>query len=125
MLCFGDKWHKSLTAKEQAREEGLLVQEAECCIDANLFLDEDLQWDVGGPHHPFILQRMFVHATKSGWKEAERLIHHDCQQGLPKLDPEVDVSTVQLVGYQMSSKEIGDLYHQVYMLKRLPGPPLC
>ena len=68
---------------------------------------------------------MFVHAAKSGKKEAERLIHHSHQQGLPKLNPEADISTIQLVGYQMSSKEIGDLYSQVYVLKRLPGPPPC
>ena len=62
------------------------------------------------------LQQMFIHAAESGWKEAERLIQCSCQQGLPKLDSEVDVSAVQLAGYQMSSEEIGDLYHQVYVL---------
>ena len=29
------------------------------------------------------------------------------------------------VGYQMSSEEIGDLYQQIYALKRLPRPPPC
>ena len=88
-------------------------------------MDEYPRWDVGGPHCLFILQWMFVHATKSRQKEAERLICHSHWQGLPKLDSGPDVSAIQLVGYQMSSKEIGDLYHQVYALKRLPRPLLC
>ena len=45
--------------------------------------------------------------------------------GLPRLDPKVDVPAVQFVGYQTSQEQIGDLFHQVYMLKRLPGSPLC
>ena len=68
---------------------------------------------------------MFIHAAESWQKEVERLIHHSHWQGLPRLDSRVDESTIQLVGYQISREEIGDLYHQVYMLKRLPGPPLC
>ena len=90
-----------------------------------LFLKEYPQWDVRGPHHPFILQRMFVHAAESGQKEAERLICHSHWHGLPGLDPEADLSAVQLVGYPTSREEIGDLFHQVYMLKRLPKPPPC
>ena len=107
------------------KEGGLSIQEAECCLDTELFLNEYPGWDIRGLHCPFILQWMFVHAAESGQKEAERLIHHSCQKDLPRLDSEVDVSAVQLVGYWMSSEEIGDLYHQVYMLKRLPRPPLC
>ena len=40
----------------------------------------------------------------------------------PRLNPEVDVPAVQLVGYWTSQKEIWDLYHEVYLLKRLSGP---
>ena len=120
-----DKWHKSLAAKEWAKEGGLSIQEAECHLDAELFLNEYPQWDVRGLHCPFILQRMFVHATESGWKEAERLIWCSCWHGLHRLDPEADASTIQVVGYWTSREEIGDLYHQVYMLKRLSRPPLC
>ena len=114
-----------ITTKEWAKEGGLSVWEAEHCLDAKLFLDEYPRWDTGGLHHPFILQWMFIHATKFGQKEAERIIHHSYWQGLLKLDPVADISAVQLVGYQMSSKEIRDLYHQVYVLKRFPGPPPC
>ena len=31
----------------------------------------------------------------------------------------------QLVGYQTTREEIWDPYHQVYKLRRLPGPPTC
>ena len=89
------------------KEGGLSIREAEYHLDAELFLDEYPQWEVGGLHQPIILQRMFIHATESGKKEVERLIHHGHQQGIQKLDSGMDVSTVQLVGYQMSNKEIG------------------
>ena len=124
-LQYRDKWHKSLATKEQAKEGGLSIWEVEHHLDAGLFLNEYPWWDVRGLHHPFILQRMFVHAAESGQKEAEMLIHHSCQHGLPRLDPEADASAIQLVGYRTSREEIGDFFHQVYMLKRLPGPPLC
>ena len=40
-------------------------------------------------------------------------------------DPEADVPTIKPVGYQTSHKEIRDLYHSVYLLRRLPGPLPC
>ena len=46
-----------------------------------------------------------------------------CQQGLPKLDPEVDISVVQLVRSQTSRKEIESLYYKVYKLWKLLGSP--
>ena len=62
---------------------------------------------------------------KQGWKEAERFIYWGCQQSLPRLDPEADNPTIKLVGYQTSHKEIRDLYHNVYLLRRSPGPLPC
>ena len=53
------------------------------------------------------------------------MIHQGCWHGLPCLDPQVDVSTVQSVGSQTSKEEIQDLYHQVYKLRRLPRSLLC
>ena len=94
-------------------------------MDMEMFLDEYPLWEVGGLHHPIILQGMFVYAAKSGQKEAERLIHWSHWHGLPRLDPEADVLPVQLVGHQTSKEEIQDLFHKVYMLKRLPGLPPC
>ena len=39
------------------------------------------------------------------------------------MDPEADIPTVQLVGPQISRKEIKSLYYKVYILQRLPGSP--
>ena len=59
-------WHKSLATKEWVKEGGLSIQEAEHHLDAELCLDEYPRWDTGGLHCLFILQQMFIHATKSG-----------------------------------------------------------
>ena len=53
------------------------------------------------------------------------MICQGCQHGLLHLDPKADVSAVQLVGYQSTTEEIKDLYHQVYKLTRLLGPLPC
>ena len=45
------------------------------------------------------------------------------QHGLPRLDPKVDISAVQLVGPQTSKEEFRALYYEVYKLRRLPGSP--
>ena len=87
-----------------------------------LFLDEYPEWEIGGPCHPIILQSMFVHAAELGQREAERLICHSHQHGLPGLDLQVDVPAIWHVGYQTSQGEIRDLCHEVYMLRRLPSP---
>ena len=83
------------------------------------------QRDVGGLHCLFILQWMFIHATETRQKEADRLIHHSHWQSLPKLDSGLDISAIQLVGYWTASEEIRDLYCQVYALKCLSRPPAC
>ena len=103
----------------------MLIQEAAHCLDTELFLDEYPQWEVGGLHHPIILQRIFVHAAKAEQKEAERLICWGYWHSLPGLNPEVVAPTIQLVGYKTSWKEIQDLYHEVYLLKRLPSLLPC
>ena len=66
---------------------------------------------------------MFLHTTEEGQKEAERFICQSHQHGLPSLNLEADVPIIQLVGYQTSQKEIRDLYHEVYLLRRLPALP--
>ena len=53
---------------------GVSIREAECWLDAKLFLDEYLWWDIEGPNHPIILHSLFLHAAAKGWKEAERFI---------------------------------------------------
>ena len=38
---------------------------------------------------------------------------------------EADQSTMELVGYCTSQKEIRDIYQSVYLLQRAPGLPSC
>ena len=68
---------------------------------------------------------MFLHATEEGWNEAKRFICQGCWQSLPRPDPEADIPIIKLIGYQTSLKEIRDLYHNVYLLRRSPHPLPC
>ena len=68
------KLHKSQSAREQAREAGLSIREAEWQINAKLCLDEYPRWGIEGPHQSITLHNMFLHAARQGWKEAERFI---------------------------------------------------
>ena len=116
---------QALATKEWAKEGGLCLREAQCHLDAELFLDAYPQQDVGGSYCLIILQRMFVHATEVGQKEGERFICWGCWHGFPRPNPESNVPAIQLVEYQTSWKEIWDLYHEVYLLKKLPSPLPC
>ena len=124
-LHYGGRKRKSQTAREWAREIGLLVREAEQRIDAELFLDEYPRWELGTPHGSIILHEMFLHTAEQGWKEVERLIHQGCQGSALEPDLGVGWSAMELVGYQTSHKEIWDIYHSVYLLRRSPGLPPC
>ena len=104
---------------------GVSVREAERWLNAQLFLNEYPQWDIEGPHCPLILHSMFLHAAGEGQKEVERFIHQGHQQSLPRPDPEESLSAIWLVGYWTSWKEIQDLYHEVYLLRRSPGLLPC
>ena len=124
-LHYGGRLRKSQTTREQAREAGLSIQEAKCQIDTELFLNKYPQWELGTPHWSVILHKMFLHATKWGQKEAERLVCWGCQGSMWRPNLEVDQSTLELVGYWTSQKEIWDIYHSVYLLRRSPGLPPC
>ena len=51
------------------------------------------------------------------------MICWDCQQSLPKLNPDLtDIPTVQLAGYRTSHEEIRNLFHKANLLRRPPGP---
>ena len=104
-LQYSNKWHKSLTTKGLAQSEGLSVREAECHLDAYLFLDEYTQWKAGGPHHTFILQRMFLHAAELGQKKWNGLFTETAGKE-PWADARVDVPAIQLMGYKTSWGEI-------------------
>ena len=68
---------------------------------------------------------MFLHATGWGWKEAECMCHCGCQSSIPEPNPKADQSAMELVGYQMSRKEIRDVCHSIYLLRRPLGSPSC
>ena len=75
-----------------------------------LFLKGQTKWEEDSPHHLAMLYDMFRYAADEGQKEAECIVHQGHQQGLPKLNPEVDVSAIELVGPQMTKEEIESLY---------------
>ena len=93
-------------------------------MDVELFLEGHAGLEVESPHHPFILHEMFQHAAEQGWKEVECMICCGQWHSLPKLDPKVDISAVQLVGPETHQEEFRALYYKVYKMRRLPGSPL-
>ena len=82
-------------------------------MDVELFMKGQARWEVDSPHHLVMLHKMFQHASEQGQKEAECMICWGCQQVLPKLDPEADIPTIQLVGPETSRREIKSLYYEV------------
>ena len=113
---------RSQVAQERAEEVGISFRESEQMVDLELFLDEYPQWDLGTPHWLVVLHKMFLHAAGWGQKEVEHIF---CWGSEPKPDPGVDQSAMELVGYQTSRKEMRDIYHSMYLLRRSPGCPSC
>ena len=113
MLTYRDRMEKT--------QEG----ESKQVVEMELFLDEYPRWNIGSPHWSVILHKMFLHVTSQGRKEAE----HMCCQGHPgsvrEPSSEADQSTLHLVGYHTSQREMRDVYHSVYLLNRAPGFPCC
>ena len=92
-------------------------------MDIELFLEGQAKWEADSPYHLMMLYEMFHHAMDQGWKEVEQTVCQGHRQELPKLDPEEDLSAIQLVGPHTSKKEIQSLYLKVYKQQRLPGSP--
>ena len=90
-------------------------------MDVELFLKGQTKWEEDSCHQLVMLYEMFKHAAAKGWKEAEQRVCQGSWQGLPKLDPEADVSAFQLIGPQMMKEEILSLCLEVYKQQRLPG----
>ena len=91
-----------------------------------MFLDEYLQWEVEGLHHPLNLQEMFLQAAYSGRREVEQMAF----QG--HLDMAFHIWTCRQMSQpsnQLDPKPVDkrscDLYYQVYKVRRLPGSLLC
>ena len=123
MQKYGSKRDKALATKGWTAREGLSVWEAEQVMNVKLFLEGQTKWEADCPHCLMMLCEMFQHAVDQGWKEAECTVCWGCQHKLPKLDPEVDISAIQLVGPETSKEEIQSLYLEVYKLWRLLGSP--
>ena len=81
------------------------------------------QWGLGTHHWLVVLHEMFLCAAEQGQREAECMFCWGCWGSIFEPDPGVDQSAMELVGYWTSLKEMRDLYHSVYLLKRSPGPP--
>ena len=124
-LHYGGCIKRSQVAQERAREEGISVWESERWVDLELFLDEYPQWGLGTPHWSVVLHEMFLHAKEWGRKEAECMFCWGCWDSVFEPDPGVDQSAMELVGYWTSWKEMRDIFHNVYLLKRSPGSPSC
>ena len=108
-----------------AEQEGLSFREAEQMVETELFLDEYPWWNIGSPHWLVILHEMFLHAASRGQKEAECMCHWGCQGSIREPNSEADQSTLHLIGYHTSQKELRDVYHSMYLLNRAPGFPSC
>ena len=92
-------------AKEWAKEGGLSIWEAEPssgCRIISGWVPQMGCWRTTPPIYP----SKDVHTCPQIWAERSREVDLSCShwQGLPKLDSEVDISAVQLVGYQTSSE---------------------
>ena len=68
---------------------------------------------------------MFLHGSSQGWKEAECMCHWGHQGSIREPNSEADQSTLHLIGYHTSQKELRDVYHSTYLLNRAPGFPSC
>ena len=114
---------KAAATKGQAAREGRSVWETERIMDVELFLEGQTRWEEESPHCLAMLYEKFKHAADEGQNEVEWIVCWGHCQGLPKLNPEADVSTIELVGLQMTREEIESLYLEVYKMQRLPGSP--
>ena len=95
---------------------GISIRETKCQIDIGLFLDEYPLWGLGTPHHFVILHEMFLNAANRGQKEADCMVCWGCWSSIMGPDPQVGPSTMELVGYCTSHKEIRDIYQSVFLL---------
>ena len=105
-LHYGGRVTRSQLAQEQAEETGTSIREAKCQIDVGLFLDKYPQWELGTSHWSVILHEMFLHAADRGQKEAECMFCQGCWGSTMGPNLQTGPSTMELVGYWTSHKEI-------------------
>ena len=116
---------KTWEAHRMAEQVGLPYREAKQVVESDLFLDEYPQWNHWSPHRSVILHEIFLHAESRGQKEAERMCCQGHQSQVREPNPEEDQSTLHMIGYHTSRKELRDIYHSVYLLNRALGSPSC
>ena len=122
-LAYGDKMEKTQEAHCMVEQEGLSYREAKQVVETDLFLNEYPQQSIRSPHQSVILHEMFLHAASQGRKEAECMCHWGHQGSIREPNSEADQSVLHLIWYHTSQKELGDVYHSVYLLNRAPGFP--
>ena len=118
---YKSKRDKAAATKGWAAQEGQSIRETERVMDVKLFLEGQAKWEEDSPHQLAMMYKMFRHAADEGQKEAEHTVCQGCWEGLPKLDPEADLSAIQLVGPETTKEEILSLYLEVYKQQKLPG----
>ena len=116
---YKSKRDKAAAAKGWAAQEGWSLRDTKRVMDVELFLEGQAKWEEDSPHWLAMMYEIFRHAGDEGWKEAEHTVCQGCWEGLPKFDPEVDLSTIQLVGPKTVMEEILFLYLEVYKQQRL------
>ena len=114
---------RSQVAWERAGEMGISIWESERQVDVELFLDEYPQWGLGTPYWLVVLHEMFLHATKWGQKEVEHMFCQGHWGSMCKPDSGANQSAMELVGYCISQKEMRDIYHSIFLLRRSLGSP--
>ena len=124
-LHYGGWMERAQVAHEHAKETGISYRKLERMVDSELFLDEYPRWGLGTSHWLVVLHEMFLHTAGQGQKEVECMCCWGHWGKVPEPEPGADLSTMELVGYQTSRKEMRDIYHGVYLLRRTPGNPSC
>ena len=120
---YGCKREKSQEAKWRSTEEQRAIHEMERALDMYLFLGAQDQWAEDSSNCLTILHEMFLHAASEGQKEVEWYICQGIWWQMPQLNPEADISAIQLVWPKTSQEELLNIYFEVYKLCRLPGSP--
>ena len=90
---------RAWVACERAEEKGISFRESEQMVDSEIFLDEYPRWGLGTPHWSVVLHEMFLPTAGQGQKEAECMFCQGHQGSVPKPEPGVDQSAMELVGY--------------------------
>ena len=95
---YKSKRDKAAATKGRAAQEGWSMRETKRVMDVKLFLKGMAKWEKDSPYCLSMMYEMFQHAADEGQREAEHTVCRGHWEGLPKLDPEADLSAVQLVG---------------------------